>query len=106
MDEEITKDDCPHCKTKHREEKEYKDLITRLNRIEGQIRGIKNMVENNVYCIDILTQVTAAQSALGGFSKILLSNHVKTCVINDIKNGKDEVVDELVNTLQKMMKGA
>jgi DNA-binding FrmR family transcriptional regulator len=103
--DDVKNESCPHCRTKIRDEKEYKDLITRLNRIEGQIRGIKNMVENNVYCIDILTQVSAAQSALGGFSKVLLSNHVKSCVVNDIKNGKDEVVDELITTLQKMMKG-
>ncbi len=89
---------------KKRDEKEYKDLINRLNRIEGQIRGIKNMVENSVYCPDILTQVSATRSALGSFSKVLLSNHIKSCVKNDIREGNDEVVDELVELLQKMMK--
>ena len=65
------------CKIKHREEKEYKDLIKRLNRVEGQIRGIKGMVEKDSYCTDILVQVSAAKAALDSFSKILLSNHIK-----------------------------
>ena len=92
------------CKTKVRSEKEYKDLINRLNRIEGQIRGIKKMVENDAYCIDILTQVSAANAALNSFNKVLLGNHIRTCVTNDIKEGKAETVDELVSTLQKLMK--
>ena len=92
------------CKTKERSEKEYKDLINRLNRIEGQIRGIKKMVENDAYCIDILTQVSAANAALNSFNKVLLGNHIRTCVTNDIKEGKTETVDELVSTLQKLMK--
>ena len=92
------------CKTKERSEKEYKDLIHRLNRIEGQIRGIKKMVESDAYCIDILTQVSAANAALNSFNKLLLSNHISTCVTNDIKEGKMETVDELVSTLQKLMK--
>ena len=94
---------CTH-KTKERGEAEYRSLINRLNRIEGQIRGIKNMVENSAYCTDILVQVSAASSALNAFSKELLSNHIKTCVAEDIKNGKDETVDELVATLQKLMR--
>ncbi|MBQ8618920.1 MAG: metal-sensing transcriptional repressor [Clostridia bacterium] len=94
---------CCH-KTKVRAEKEYKDLITRLNRIEGQIRGIRGMVERDAYCTDILTQVSAASAALNSFTKMLLSNHIKTCVAQDIREGKDETVDELVNTLQKLMK--
>ena len=92
------------CKTKERSEKEYKDLINRLSRIEGQIRGIKKMVENDAYCIDILTQVSAANAALNSFNKILLGNHIRTCVTDDIKDGKTETVDELVSTLQKLMK--
>jgi DNA-binding FrmR family transcriptional regulator len=92
------------CKTKVRSEKEYKDLINRLNRIEGQIRGIKKMVENDAYCIDILPQVSAANAALNSFNKVLLGNHIRTCVTNDIKEGKAETVDELVSTLQKLMK--
>lgn len=91
-------------KTKSRSDKEYKDLINRLNRIEGQIRGIKKMVENDAYCTDILVQVSAANAALNSFNKILLSNHIRTCVANDIREGKEETIDELVMTLQKLMK--
>ena len=96
--------DCCCQKTKARTEAEYKDLCNRLNRIEGQIRGIRGMVERNAYCTDILTQVAAASAALNGFSKALLTNHIKTCVAQDIRDGKDETVDELVATLQKLMK--
>lgn len=95
---------CECCKHKHREAKEYKDLINRLNRIEGQVRGIRRMVEEESYCVDILTQVSAIQSALNGFNKELLSNHIRTCVVDDIRDGNDEVVDELVKTLVKLMK--
>lgn len=87
-----------------RSEAEYKSLIHRLNRIEGQIRGIKGMVENNAYCTDILTQVAAANAALNAFTKELLANHIKTCVAEDILAGKTETVDDLVATLQKLMK--
>ena len=92
------------CKHKERSEEEYKDLIHRLNRAEGQVRGIKKMVEQDAYCTDILVQVTAAKAALDSFSKVLLANHIKTCVIEDIKAGKQETVDELVAVLQKLMK--
>lgn len=92
------------CKTKHRSEQEIKSLVTRLNRIEGQIRGIRGMVERDVYCTDILTQVAAASAALNAFTKALLSEHIKTCVAQDIRDGKDETIDELVATLQKLMK--
>lgn len=91
-------------KKKERSEKEYKDLIHRLNRIEGQIRGIKGMVERNAYCTDILTQVAAANAALNSFNKVLLSNHIKTCVTEDIRQGKEETVEELVEILQKLMR--
>ena len=91
-------------KKKERQETEYKDLIHRLNRIEGQVRGIKGMVEKDAYCTDILVQVAAVNAALNSFNKVLLSNHIKTCVINDIKEGKEETVDELLVTLQKLMK--
>jgi DNA-binding FrmR family transcriptional regulator len=94
---------CTH-KTKERTEDEYKKLIHRLNRIEGQIRGIRGMVESDAYCTDILIQVSAVNAALNAFNKELLANHIRTCVTEDIRNGKDEVVDELVNTLQKLMK--
>lgn len=95
---------CTCHKTKERTPQEYQSLINRLNRIEGQIRGIKKMVENNTYCVDILTQVSAANAALNAFNKELLANHIRTCVANDIRSGKDETIDELVCTLQKLMK--
>lgn len=94
---------CSH-KTKQRTDDEYKKLIHRLNRIEGQIRGIRGMVENDAYCTDILIQVSAVSAALNAFNKELLANHIRTCVTDDIRNGKDEVIDELVTTLQKLMK--
>lgn len=95
---------CCCYKTKERDEKEYKDLVNRLSRIEGQIRGIKRMVEEDSYCPDILVQVAAANAALNSFNKVLLANHIKSCVATDIRNGKDETIDELVDTLQKLMK--
>ena len=94
---------CCH-KTKHRSDEEYKALINRLSRIEGQVRGIRKMVETDAYCVDILTQVSAIQAALNAFNRELLSNHIRTCVMDDIRNGNDEIVDELVQTLQKLMK--
>lgn len=94
---------CSH-KTKMRSEEEYKKLINRLNRIEGQVRGVKGMVENNAYCTEILIQVSAINAALNAFNRELLSNHIHTCVADDIRNGKDETIDELVVTLQKLMK--
>ncbi len=94
---------CCH-KTKERTEKEYKDLVNRLNRIEGQVRGIKGMVERDAYCTDILVQVAAVNAALNSFNKVLLANHIKTCVAEDIREGREETVDELVSVLQKLMK--
>lgn len=91
-------------KRKHREDSEYKSLMNRLNRIEGQVRGIKNMLESDAYCTDILTQVSAIRAALNSFNKELLGNHISTCVAESLKNGNDEVIDELVTTLQKLMK--
>lgn len=99
----MEKECCCH-KIKERPEKEYKKLINRLNRIEGQIRGIRGMVEKNVYCTDILIQVAAVNAALNAFNKELLADHIKTCVAKDIREGKDETIDELVVTLQKLMK--
>lgn len=95
---------CCCTKTKKRSDEEYKSLINRLSRIEGQIRGIKGMLEKDAYCTDILVQVAAANAALNAFNKELLANHIKTCVAQDIRDGKDETVDELVATLQKLMK--
>ena len=94
---------CP-CRQKHREATEYDALIRRLNRIEGQVRGVRGMVEKDAYCTDILTQVSAIQSALNAFSRELLSNHIHTCVVQDIQNGHLEVVDDLLVTIQKLMK--
>ena len=91
-------------KHKERTRAEYKDLIHRLNRIEGQVRGIKGMVERDAYCTDILVQVAAVNAALNSFNKVLLANHIKTCVTRDIRDGKEETVDELVAVLQKLMK--
>ena len=81
-----------------------KSLLTRLNRIEGQVRGIKGMVEDDRYCVDILTQVGAIQAALNAFNKELLAQHIHSCVVEDIRDGKDEVVDELVEVVKKLMK--
>ena len=92
------------CRKKIRSEKEQKDLLNRLNRIEGQIRGIKGMLENDAYCIDILNQVSAANSALNSFTKALLAQHIRTCVAEDLHQGNDEKLEELVKTLQKLMR--
>ena len=90
--------------TKHREDDELRCLINRLSRIEGQVRGVKKMLEDESYCTDVLTQVTAIQAALNAFSKELLANHIKSCVVEDIRAGKLEVIDDLLTTLQKLMK--
>ena len=95
---------CEMCKTKNRNDEEKKDLLNRLKRIEGQVRGLQGMVEKDAYCVDVLTQVAAVSAALNSFSRVLLSNHIHTCVAEDLKNGKDEVVDELMVLMQKMMK--
>ena len=95
---------CRCHKIKERTQEEYTRLIHRLNRIEGQIRGIRGMVEKSAYCPEILTQVAAVTAALNAFNKELLANHIKTCVAQDIRAGRDETIDELVDTLQKMMK--
>ena len=92
------------CRHKHRADSEQAALIRRLNRIEGQIRGIRGMVEKEAYCTDILQQVSAAQSALNAFSRELLGSHIRTCVADNIRQGQDDVIDELLQTLQKLMK--
>lgn len=94
------------CCEKHKErvESEKKDLMNRLKRIEGQVRGVEGMLEKDAYCTDILIQVSAITSALNSFNKVLLANHVKSCVADNIRAGNDEVIDELVGTLQKLMK--
>lgn len=95
---------CTCHKTKKRLQDEYKALINRLSRIEGQVRGLKNMVESDAYCTDILVQVSAVTAALNAFNRELLSNHLRTCVAQDLQSGKTETIDELVCTLQKLMK--
>ena len=95
---------CCSQRKKERTPEEYTKLIHRLNRIEGQIRGIRGMVENNAYCPDILVQSAAVTAAMNAFNKELLASHIRTCVAQDIRDGKDEVIDELVGTLQKQMK--
>ena len=97
-------DNC-HChKTKERTEKETRDLLNRLSRIEGQIRGIRAMVEKDAYCPDILPQASAASAALNAFGKALLTEHIRTCVAEDLRSGNDATLDELMNTLQKWLK--
>lgn len=95
---------CCSGKKKDRSENEYKDLVNRLSRIEGQIRGIKRMLDEDCYCPDIMIQVSAANAALNSFNKVLLANHIRTCVADDIRNGNDDVIDELVTTLGKLMR--
>lgn len=97
---------CPHCSGKHkdRDDKEKKDLMNRLKRIEGQVRGVEGMLENDAYCTDILMQVSAITCALNSFNKVLLANHMRSCVADNIREGNDEIIDELVVTLQKLMK--
>ncbi len=97
---------CCHCsaRRKERSPEEYKRLIHRLNRIEGQVRGIRKMVEECAYCPDILVQSAAVSAAVNAFNRELLANHIKTCVAQDIRTGRDEVVDELLATMKKLMK--
>ncbi len=92
------------CKKKLRSESEHKALVHRLNRIEGQVRGIRTMVDSDAYCVDILTQVCAVESALKAFSKELLARHIKDCVVADIKSEKYETVDELIRTVERFMR--
>ena len=89
---------------KHRDENELRSLTNRLSRIEGQVRGVKKMLEDEAYCTDVLTQVTAIQAALNAFNKELLANNIKSCAVEDIRAGNIDVVDDLVCTLQKLMK--
>ena len=96
--------DCCTKKTKKRTEEEYKALINRLSRIEGQVRGIRNMVEQDCYCPDILLQVSAISAALSAFNKELLSSHIRTCVATDIRAGENAATEELIDTLKKIMK--
>ena len=103
-DSEADTECCCGERKKHRSDQEYKELMSRLKRIEGQVRGLQNMLENNAYCPDILVQVSAVNCALNSFSKTLLASHIRTCVVDDIRAGREETIDELVTTLQKVMK--
>ena len=105
--------DCVHCeelsdaqnqRIKNRSQKLRDSLVTRLNRVEGQVRGIKGMIEKDAYCDDILNQISAAQAALNSISKLVLESHMKSCLIERIQSGETEVVDELLNTIKKMLK--
>ena len=101
----LEQQECCGChKTKARSGEEVRRLVNRLNRIEGQIRGIRGMLERDAYCPDILAQAAAANAALNAFSRELLSSHIRSCVVNDVRAGNDEIVDELLDTLQKLMK--
>lgn len=106
MPGEAAEDVCSYCGPRHKErsEEDKKTLLTRLRRVEGQIRGIEKMVEGGAYCPDILIQVSAATSALNSFNKELLACHIRCCVAEDIRAGKDETIDELCRVLQKLMK--
>ena len=96
--------DCSCCRHTERTERERKNLMTRLKTMEGQIRGIEKMVESNAYCPDIVMQVSAVSNALNSFNKLLLAAHIKGCVAEDIREGKEDKVDELCTMLQKLMK--
>ncbi|MBJ6723734.1 metal-sensitive transcriptional regulator [Geomesophilobacter sediminis] len=108
----MSKDDsCPTCGSKsegvrksNHDEKTVRDLVNRMNRIEGQVRGIKGMIERQVYCDDILHQVASVESALHGVAKLLLEKHMKSCVTEQLKSGGDQVVDEVITTIFKLIK--
>ena len=95
---------CYCAKTTSRSEEQKKKLLNRLKRIEGQVRGLQTMIENDAYCNDILIQSSAVSAAMKGFNRELLAAHIHSCVVRDIRDGKDEVVDELIATIQKLMK--
>ncbi|MBE6026137.1 MAG: metal-sensing transcriptional repressor [Firmicutes bacterium] len=99
----MTENNCC-CRTKERSEKEFKDLMNRLKRIEGQVKGVQRMLEDNAYCPDIMVQVSAINNALNSFNKVLLAEHLKTCVVDDIKAGREDTIEELTETLKKVMR--
>ena len=92
------------CKKTQRDPEEVRKLLNRLSRMEGQIRGIRNMLENDAYCNDILIQSAAVTAAMNAFNRELIASHLRTCVKRDLREGNDEIIDELVATLQKLMK--
>lgn len=91
-------------KKSHNSEKVKRNLVTRLNRIEGQVRGIKGLIEKDVYCDDVITQISATQAALNSVAKILLEGHMRNCVVDKIQEGDMEVLDEVIVTIQKLIK--
>lgn len=95
---------CCSDRKRQRTDEKYKRLMNRLSRIEGQIRGVKGMLENDAYCTDIVLQVSAINAALNSFNKVLLAEHIRTCVADDIRNGKDDTIEDLVNTITRLMK--
>jgi len=104
---------CPVCqgtlregseRTSHHSDKTIRELVNRMNRIEGQVRGIKGMIEKHTYCDDVLNQIASAQSALNGVSKLLLEKHMKSCVLEQLQDGDEQVIDEVLKTIFKMMK--
>lgn len=95
---------CGSDRTKKRTDEEYRKLVNRLSRIEGQIRGVRNMLENDAYCTDIVLQVSAINAALNSFNKILLAEHIKTCVADDIREGREDTLDDLICTITRLMK--
>ena len=100
-----TETGCPACgKRTERSEEQKKKLLNRLSRLEGQVRGVRKMVENDAYCNDILVQTAAISAAVNAFSREVLRSHLKSCVIRDIREGRDEVADELMETLERMMR--
>jgi DNA-binding FrmR family transcriptional regulator len=101
-----SQDHCDHNehRSSHHSEKVKKNLVTRLNRIEGQIRGIKALIEKDTYCDDVITQISATQSALNSVGKLLLEGHLRTCVVERIQEGDEEIIDELLVTVQRLMK--
>ena len=101
---EITEASTCSCRKRIRDEKEKRDLMNRLKRIEGQVRGLQRMLDEDAWCPDILTQASAVNSALNSFCKTLLASHLRTCVTEDIRAGHEDTMDELMDTLQKLMK--
>lgn len=115
MNERVSDNDChakdgAHCasdtgaRKSHHSDQTKSSLLSRLNRIEGQIRGIKGLIEKDTYCDDVLNQIAAAQSALGSVGKLLLEGHMKSCIVERIQAGEHEVIDELLITVNKLMK--
>ena len=102
--DEVMEANAPAKRKKARDENERHDLMNRLKRIEGQVRGLQRMLDEDAYCPEILTQASAVNSAMNSFCRVLLANHIRTCVSEDIRSGRDETVDELMDTLQKLMR--